>query len=77
MNRLLVVEDDVDLAFGLRNNLEIEGYEVALAHDGREGLRIATEQSYDLVVLDLMMPELDGFRVLAARCASGASARRS
>ena len=39
MNRILIIEDNVDLAFGLRNNLEIEGYEVELAHDGRDGSR--------------------------------------
>ena len=66
MSRILVVEDHVDLAFGLRNNLEIEGYQVELAHDGREGLQLATEQAFDLVILDLMMPALDGFRVLKA-----------
>jgi DNA-binding response OmpR family regulator len=64
MTRVLVVEDDVDLAFGLRNNLEIEGYEVELAHDGHEALRHLTEGAVDLVILDLMIPGLDGFRVL-------------
>jgi DNA-binding response OmpR family regulator len=62
--RILVIEDNADLAFGLRNNLEIEGYEVRLAADGRLGLAVALEQRFDLVVLDLMMPGLDGFRVL-------------
>ncbi|MFI5231409.1 MAG: response regulator transcription factor [Gemmatimonadales bacterium] len=66
MSRVLVVEDNADLAFGLRNNLEIEGHEVEIAGDGRVGLRLALEQRFDLVVLDLMMPELDGFRVLRA-----------
>src|SRR5262249_36957366 len=66
VTRLLVVEDDVDLAFGLQNNLEIEGYEVALAHDGRAGLRIAREAAFDLVILDIMMPGLDGLRTLKA-----------
>jgi two-component system, OmpR family, alkaline phosphatase synthesis response regulator PhoP len=64
MTRILVVEDNVDLAFGLRNNLEIEGYEVELAHDGPVGLSLAQQQQFDLVILDLMMPGLDGFRVL-------------
>jgi DNA-binding response OmpR family regulator len=64
MSRLLVIEDNADLAFGLRNNLEIEGHEVEIAGDGRVGLRLALERRFDLVVLDLMMPELDGFRVL-------------
>ena len=66
MNRILVVEDNTDLAFGLRNNLEIEGYEVELAHDGKHGLDLALARPFDLVILDLMMPGLDGFRVLKA-----------
>ena len=66
MSRILVIEDNADLAFGLRNNLEIEGHEVEIASDGRLGLRLALERRFELVVLDLMMPELDGFRVLRA-----------
>ena len=64
MSRVLVVEDNSDLAFGLRNNLEIEGYEVEVAQDGRAGLAVARARRPDLVVLDLMLPGLDGFRVL-------------
>ncbi len=66
MSRVLVVEDNADLAFGLRNNLEIEGYEVEVATDGRAGLVAARARRPDLVILDLMLPELDGFRVLRA-----------
>jgi DNA-binding response OmpR family regulator len=62
--RILVIEDNEDLAFGLRNNLEIEGYGVELATDGRSGLIRARELQPDLVVLDLMLPSLDGYRVL-------------
>ena len=62
--RILVVEDNADLAYGLRNNLEIEGYAVEIAADGATGLRRAQESRPDVVVLDLMLPELDGFRVL-------------
>jgi DNA-binding response OmpR family regulator len=64
MTRVLVVEDNTDLAYGLRTNLEIEGYEVQTAEDGRKGLELAREWAPDLVVLDLMLPEMDGFRVL-------------
>ena len=64
MTRILVVEDNPDLAFGLRNNLEIEGYDVAVAADGNVGLERARTERPDLVVLDLMLPGLDGFRVL-------------
>jgi two-component system alkaline phosphatase synthesis response regulator PhoP len=62
--RILVIEDNEDLAFGLRNNLEIEGYGVELAADGVTGLNRARELQPDLIVLDLMLPELDGYRVL-------------
>jgi len=62
--RVLLVEDNEDLAFGLRNNLEIEGYEVQVASDGRRGLELALSWHPELLILDLMLPELDGFRVL-------------
>jgi two-component system, OmpR family, alkaline phosphatase synthesis response regulator PhoP len=62
--RILVIEDNEDLAFGLRNNLEIEGYRVDLATDGRSGLTRARELQPDLIVLDLMLPSLDGHHVL-------------
>ncbi len=71
MTRILVVEDNRDLAFGLRTNLEIEGYEVRVAEDGRHGLAAAKEWSPELVVLDLMLPEMDGFRVLKELRADG------
>lgn len=64
MSRILLIEDNRDLAFGLRNNLEIEGYEVETAEDGRAGLQAFTRANPDLLILDLMLPELDGFRVL-------------
>jgi DNA-binding response OmpR family regulator len=63
---VLVVEDNPDLAFGLRNNLEIEGYEVEVAESGPGGLERAREGNPDLVILDLMLPGFDGYRVLRA-----------
>jgi len=66
VSRLLVIEDNADLAYGLRNNLEIEGYEVEVAGDGARGLERVRAARPDLVILDLMLPELDGFRVLRA-----------
>lgn len=62
--RVLVVEDNAELAFGLRNNLEIEGYVVEVAADGSEALEILTHFRPDAVILDVMLPKLDGFRVL-------------
>src|SRR6185503_16770161 len=64
MRRILVVEDNPDLAFGLRNNLEIEGYQISVAHDGTSALHLAEEVKPDLIILDLGIPEPDGFRVL-------------
>lgn len=64
MKQILVIEDNPDLAFGLRNNLEIEGYRVEVAHDGHQGLARARDSRPDLIVLDLMLPGMDGFRIL-------------
>jgi DNA-binding response OmpR family regulator len=66
MTQIVVVEDNPDLAFGLRNNLEIEGYDVSVAGDGLAGLEAVRTTGPDLVILDLMLPGLDGFRVLRA-----------
>ncbi|HEU5170990.1 MAG TPA: response regulator transcription factor [Gemmatimonadales bacterium] len=68
---ILVVEDDPDLAFGLEFNLRHEGYEVAIASDGPAGLVRARAERPALVVLDVMLPGLDGFRVLERLRAEG------
>ncbi len=64
MPRILIVEDNPDLAYGLRTGLEIEGYEVQLAENGELGLERARAWHPDLVMLDLMLPGMDGYRVL-------------
>ena len=64
--RILIVDDEADLVSVLRIGLEIEGFEVMAASDGEEGLRKAREDRPDLVVLDLMLPKLDGYRVCRA-----------
>jgi len=62
--RVLVVEDDSSIALGLRINLESEGYDVLCAEDGEIGLRMARESEPDLVILDVMLPKLNGFQLL-------------
>ena len=64
MTRILVVEDNVELSGALTEALELEGYEVQGAHDGVSGLSEALLGAWDLVILDLMLPGLDGYRVL-------------
>jgi DNA-binding response OmpR family regulator len=64
MSRILIVEDNPDLAYGLATGLEIEGYDVEVAADGEKGLTRARDWSPHLVILDLMLPGMDGYRVL-------------
>jgi DNA-binding response OmpR family regulator len=64
--RILVVEDNRNLAYGLRNNLELEGYDVEVVGDGQKGLERVRQTPPDLMVLDLMLPSLDGLGVLKA-----------
>ena len=71
--RVLIVEDNEDLAFGLRTNLEVQGYDVLLAEDGPDGLAKAREQAPDLIVLDLMLPKLGGIEVLKSLRSTGST----
>lgn len=64
MARILLVEDNADLAEGLRYNLELEGYDVLVAADGEAGLDKAMRGGPDLIILDAMLPRLDGFQLL-------------
>lgn len=61
--RVLIVEDEVSIARGLSDVLRFKGCDVTVAVDGAEGLKHALDQPWDLVVLDIMLPELDGFSV--------------
>lgn len=63
MARILIAEDEAAMAMGLRDNLEFEGYDVVVAADGEAAVKAATQQSPDLVLLDVMMPKLDGLEV--------------
>jgi DNA-binding response OmpR family regulator len=62
--RVLVVEDDASIMLGLRINLEAEGYAVLAAEDGERGLDMARAERPDLVILDVMLPLMNGFQVL-------------
>src|SRR5438093_8078538 len=66
MARVLIVEDNADLAAGIEYNLGLEGYETRIADDGRRALTVAAEWTPDVILLDLMLPELDGYQVLQA-----------
>jgi two-component system alkaline phosphatase synthesis response regulator PhoP len=63
MARILVVEDEPGIALGLEDDLKLEGYEVELARDGETATRLAREQPFDLILLDVMLPRKDGFEV--------------
>ncbi|MGI9621254.1 MAG: response regulator transcription factor [Acidimicrobiales bacterium] len=69
--KLLIVEDDKKLATTLKRGLEGESYSVEIAFDGPTGLWHATESSYDLIILDLMLPGRNGFQVCADLRAAG------
>ena len=62
--RILLVEDEVNLARGLTYNLEAEGYKVSLAVDGKQALEQVNEGGFDLVILDIILPFIDGYDVL-------------
>jgi DNA-binding response OmpR family regulator len=61
--RILVIEDDKDIARLVELHLRDEGYEVSLAHDGKAGLDQALAQHFDLIILDLMLPGVDGLEI--------------
>ncbi|KAA6213935.1 DNA-binding response regulator [Streptomyces albofaciens JCM 4342] len=69
--RLLIVEDEKRLALSLAKGLRAEGYAVDVVHDGLDGLHRAGEGTYDLVILDIMLPGMNGYRVCGTLRAAG------
>jgi DNA-binding response OmpR family regulator len=69
--KLLLVEDDQKLATAVRRGLEAEGFTIEVAYDGEDGLWMATEGRHDLIVLDIMLPGRNGYRICADLRAAG------
>lgn len=63
MPKILLIDDEIDLVEILKLRLEANDYEVIVATDGEEGLRKAREESPDIIILDLMLPKIDGYKV--------------
>ncbi|NCO71974.1 MULTISPECIES: response regulator [Shewanella] len=66
MNRILLIDDDIGLSDLLSQLLELEGFALSQAYDGEQGLMMAQQQDFDLILLDVMLPKLNGFEVLRA-----------
>ena len=62
-NEILVIEDDDAILTALRGDLEFEGFAVTAARDGRSGFELATSRAFDLIILDILLPRMDGFEV--------------
>ncbi|MGH2751701.1 MAG: response regulator transcription factor [Actinomycetota bacterium] len=64
--QILICDDDPVILRLLQVNLELEGYEVLLAHDGEEAFEMASQEAPNLIILDIMMPRMDGYQTVAA-----------
>lgn len=71
MTKILVVDDEQNMRSGLKDNLEFEGYEVDTANNGEEGLKKIFDNIYNLIILDIMMPKMNGFDVCKAARKNG------
>jgi DNA-binding response OmpR family regulator len=63
MEKILIIEDDKTILMGMKDDLEFEGYKVSSAEDGKEGLKKAMDGKFHLIILDIMLPGLNGFEV--------------
>ena len=63
MSKILIIEDEKEMALGLKDNFEFDGHEVMIAENGEKGLEIALEEKIDLIILDIMLPKKSGFDV--------------
>ena len=63
MSKILIVEDEVNIAELEKDYLELSGFEVEIENEGHGGLKRALEEEFDLVILDLMLPGVDGFEI--------------
>ena len=63
MEKILIIEDEESILMALEDNLKLEGYDVSSAKDGELGLSMAEEQGYDIIILDIMLPKMDGFEI--------------
>ncbi len=60
---ILIIEDDVSILRGLKDNLIFEGYQVHTSTDGQEGLKLALNMHFDMLLLDIMLPGLNGYEI--------------
>ena len=77
MSRILIVEDEVAIADLEKDYLELSGFEVEVENDGTSGLARALAEDFDLFILDLMLPGIDGFEMMALRFVSGFVRKRT
>jgi DNA-binding response OmpR family regulator len=63
MQKILIIEDDKDIVYILKSILELEGYQISFALSGKEGLEMAKTEIPDIIILDLILPDIDGYEI--------------
>ena len=76
MTSILIIEDEESILLALEDDFQLEGYEVSSATDGEQGLSMAQQTRYDLIVLDIMLPTVDGFEICRRLRNLGVPSRR-